>query len=414
MRVAALSDIDLLSSNITEALHSEWLVGTPYVATNKVYVTLDSTATTEVTPHRIYEAIGATTGDYPPDNPSEWSDSGATNRWKMFDGSITSQSANASSIEVEIDSSDSDVVGIFNIVSDNIELTQIVNTELLTDGDCSTDSFIKGTGWTYDGGNLEYDCSGSQTADSKLYQTLVNDSFWYQIRFTIKNYSAGNIAGLAGGVSGTNVNANGTYTQIIEAGVSTDFGLIADSDFVGSVDDISSKFVPKYENINLGTISAPDYWEYFFSPFESLEDIIWYFPVYGSSTIRIRLAEGSGLTECGLVVVGESSDVGLSQFNPTIGILDYSIKSTDSFGNTILSQGNYAKRVDLETDIQNNNVDSVQKKLSSLRGIPALYDCNNTNTEFESLIVYGFYERFDILIPNITFSVCNIRIQGLV
>ncbi len=412
MIVAELKDITSITSNVTEALYSEWLVGTSYIADNYVYVTLNEAASAEVTPHKIYKALGATTGDYPPDNPSDWSDQGATNKWKMFDGSVTSQTVFADEIEVEVDSSDTNVVGLFNMVGSEVTLTLIHDLELLTDGDCSTDSFTKETGWSY--GTNEYDCSGAQTGNSRLYQSIVSDEdFYHQVIFTISNYSAGNIAGLAGGTSGTDVAANGTYTQTILAGSSTDFGVIADVDFIGTVDDISLKFIPKYEVVNLSLLLEADYYPYFFSPFEFKQDIIWYYPLYGNSTLRVNIAKPSSDAECGLEVIGATTDLGLSQWKPTVGIIDYSIKSTDSFGNTILDQGDYADRIDVETDIDDNNVDGVKKKLTSIRGLPTLFDCNNDNSPKESLIIYGFYEKFDIMIPNVSFSTCNIRIQGL-
>jgi len=57
------------------------------------------TATAQV--HRVYESLQVgNLGNYPSMAASStwWLDTGSTNRWKMFDGSITSQTANASSI----------------------------------------------------------------------------------------------------------------------------------------------------------------------------------------------------------------------------------------------------------------------------------------------------------------------------
>lgn len=414
MQVAALKDTELDYSNVTEALYSEWLVGTGYTAGNKVYVTLNEAASAEVTPHKIYEALGSTTGDYPPDNPSDWSDQGATNKWKMFDGSTTSQTSFADEIITLTDASDTNVVGVFNMSSTEVELSLIVENELITDGDCSSDSFTKETGWTYDGGSEEYDCSGAQTGDSRLYQSItLEDGYYHQVIFTISNYSAGNIAGLVGTNSGDNVSANGTYTQIILADSTDGSGVIADVDFIGSVDDVSVKFLAKHEVIDLSLLLVADYYEYFFSGFNFKQDLIWYYPKYGNSTLRTTIKRSGADAECGLSVTGASADLGLSEWRPTTGIIDYSIKTTDSFGNTILSQGDFAKRVDIETSIQNADVDGTQKILATLRGTPALYDCNNDESSYESLIIYGYYEKFDIMIPNVSYSVCNIRIQGL-
>jgi hypothetical protein len=413
MKVATLKDVSLVSSDVSESLYSEYDYSgsTSYNSTDRVYVSYESDGVTERTPHKIYEAT-ATTTTYPPENPANWSDLGATNRWKMFDGSPTSQTiATDTDIIVEIDSSDSNVIGVLNLDATSIEIAQISNTELLIDGDCSTDSFIKGVGWTY--GALEYNCSGTQVADSILAQSkFLEHGFHYQVTFTVSNYSAGSIAGYVGGIAGDPVTANGTYQQIIEAGTTDELqGVVADLDFIGTVDDLSVLFLPKYEMIGLGSFSVADYYEYFFDEVEYKSDLVWYYPQYGNSTIRITISDT--LPECGLVVIGRSADIGLTQYRPTVGIIDYSIKSTDNFGNTILSQGAFAKRADVEFDLIQPEVDSLQIRLAGLRGIPALYDCNNDDSDFESLLIYGYYEKFDVVIPNFSFSTCNIRIQGL-
>lgn len=61
------------------------------------------TATAQV--HKIYESLQAgNIGHYPShaDSATWWLDLGATNRWKMFDGAVQSQTTNADSIDVDI------------------------------------------------------------------------------------------------------------------------------------------------------------------------------------------------------------------------------------------------------------------------------------------------------------------------
>jgi hypothetical protein len=74
----------LVDTNLVEdATHAEWNVATPYSEGDIVRVTAT---------HRLYEAIVATTGDFPPDSlGAEWIDIGATNLWRAFDGGVQSQ-----------------------------------------------------------------------------------------------------------------------------------------------------------------------------------------------------------------------------------------------------------------------------------------------------------------------------------
>lgn len=73
-----LSDSNLTSTNVPEADHAVWLVGTAYTAGQRVIVTTGD--------HSIYEAVVNNTGFNPAtDTTGKWARVGATNRWKAFD-----------------------------------------------------------------------------------------------------------------------------------------------------------------------------------------------------------------------------------------------------------------------------------------------------------------------------------------
>jgi len=59
------------------------------------------TATAQI--HKVYESLQASNlNHYPPSSPTWWLDSGATNRWKMFDTSVTSQTSATDQIVVSL------------------------------------------------------------------------------------------------------------------------------------------------------------------------------------------------------------------------------------------------------------------------------------------------------------------------
>lgn len=106
----------------------------------------------------------------------------------------------------------------------------------------TTPVWVEGTGWLLSDGSAE--CDGTQSADSDLYQDISGlvVGELYTIGFTIANYSAGNLTAYCGGTEGTDVAANGSYTQdIIYDGTNDQFGVRADLNFVGDVDDFSVK-----------------------------------------------------------------------------------------------------------------------------------------------------------------------------
>jgi len=109
---------------------------------------------------------------------------------------------------------------------------------------CTANSWTAGTGFhpAVDGSGVlveSISCDGSQVADSDLTQNVITAAGLVKVSFTVANYSAGNICGLADTEEGTDVAANGSYEQLIWADSAGVAGVRADADFVGSVDDIS-------------------------------------------------------------------------------------------------------------------------------------------------------------------------------
>ena len=382
---------------------------------------------------------------------------------------------------------------------------QTDGSEKTTNGNCSADSFTEGVGWSYDGTNDEYDCDGSQGADSKLYQDAdTDDGTDYVIVFEVKNYVTGNVAPLIGGTAGTDVSADGTYVEKITAGAAAEDGLIADSSFVGSVTNISiqeydSEVAPyvtydSLTNSNLNNVPSEswtdwvsngstnqwkmlddyvgtqserasnitieidsgksDYialfgleaieliltvydnssgspvqvdtvtvdmltqnslsWsDYFFGPIDYRTDYVYMIPIYANSTIKIEI-NNTDVAKCGMVVVGRSREIGNTLYNASIGIVDYSTKTTTAAGYTYLEQGNYAKEMDIDLTIATNRVDGVQKALAELRALPVVWIGDNEDGKYESLLVYGFFREFNIVLRGPQYSSCSLEIEGLI
>lgn len=120
-------------------------------------------------------------------------------------------------------------------------------TDLLNGlGDCTTDfADFKGTGWSYDAVNDEYDCDGSQIASTQLRENSVVSSpinKWYYFTFEVKNYSSGTLYFHVGGYdAGTAVSANGVYSgsyQVTNASSNNNVYWTGNTDFEGSVTDM--------------------------------------------------------------------------------------------------------------------------------------------------------------------------------
>lgn len=174
------------------------------------------------------------------------------------------------------------------------------------------------------------------------------------------------------------------------------------------------------ETIDLRTVSPDSGWyAYFYTPYEYGRDrILWEFPKYSAdATLTISISPRTdGESACGKVELCNGYTLGKSQWGVSVGISDYSIISTDSLGRTYLAQGAYADRMNISLMLDNGNVDYVRRKLASVRGVPSILQGNNEGmTEiYQSLIIYGCFENFDIIIPGMVKSTCSIEYKGLI
>ena len=412
MRIITLNDITLDYSSVPEdqyngspTLNGLYNAGTSYAADDIIYYTA-------TTPHTVYKSLdNSNLNNTPPDNPEKWGDLGATDRWRMFDQYVNTQTTDSTPLEVTVDASSADSIALFNLTGSSVQLTHIIDNDL---ADSLTPSF--GTGWSDDAGNTEYDCNGSQTATSKLaFNIETLNEFYYEIQFTIQNYSAGNVAPYVNNTIGTYVGANGTYTAYVLADGSSDIGIIADADFVGSIDyTLSIKLCGKRETVSLLDSRTTGWYDYFNTPLSSTNRVLWSFPKYLSATVKVQIS-GTSDVGCGILAVGTSNNIGDTEYNPDFGISDYSYKNTDSdTGNTNLQQGNFADEGSFDLWLTYSQIDFVKNTLISARGTPAIYDFNNEDTNDPYLVFYGFYEKFRITIPSYRIARCALDIQGLI
>jgi hypothetical protein len=304
MRLIKPQVLTLNSSTVTEAAHSEWLVGSTYAIGNKVYVTKTEDTLTEVTPHKIYESLtGSNIGNYPPDDTTNWLDIGATNRWKMFDDYVSSITSKATSINVNITPADkSDTIALFNVAAVSATIV----------------------------------CTSGATEIYNETSSLINEDIL-------------------------------------------------------------------------------DWYDYFFSTSELKTDLIITIPaLYLSMTVDITLTNPGGTAECGHCVCGLSQSLGQTLYAPSISINDYSTKETNDYGETYLLQRTFAKSLDAVLSLPTGKLDAVAGVLTKIRATPCVWQFNNIGTDYTSLIVFGFFRDFDLILQNFNQSECNLEIEGLI
>lgn len=136
---------------------------------------------------------------------------------------------------------------------------------------------------------------------------------------------------------------------------------------------------------------------------------------YASCTVTVTLTGSPGTdVSMGLLLIGRSRFLGDTLYAPTLSIEDYSTKETDAFGNTYLLERPYADTVSAELVLDSVQLDAVRRELARYRATPVLYDLNNADTHYESLLVFGFFETFDIKLAFFSQAYCSLRVQSLI
>ena len=151
------------------------------------------------------------------------------------------------------------------------------------------------------------------------------------------------------------------------------------------------------------------WYDWYFAPIITAPDFVLLdLPLYASASIRIRI---TGAFSIGELVLGQVADVGVATFGTQVGILDFSRKDRDTFGNSILIQRAFSKRVQYTAHVPTGSVYSAQRMLTERRALPTVYIGSEN---FPETIVYGFFRDFTITLAGPSSSDCAIEVEGLV
>lgn len=119
IRQVIIDDDKFVSSDVPETDYTAYSAATTYALDNRVIVV----GTNE---HRVYESLqNSNIAHTPLTSPTWWLNVSATNRWKMFDELMNSQTSQANSIEVTVNTGDerADTVTLLNVSAATVQVT---------------------------------------------------------------------------------------------------------------------------------------------------------------------------------------------------------------------------------------------------------------------------------------------------
>ncbi|CUI07882.1 hypothetical protein BN2497_10541 [Janthinobacterium sp. CG23_2] len=214
---------------------------------------------------------------------------------------------------------------------------------------------------------------------------------------------------------GTATTAATAVTVVTRPGSISGLGML---ELVGRQVDITLKDAPGgttvySRTVNLdGTIITSVY-DWFFVDFEQLSDfVLTDLPQhYASCELTVTVTSTTPVS-VGVLQVGQVMTAGRAAMGATAGIIDYSKKEKDRFGNFDVVEGAFSKRCNLQVLTPAAEFNKIFRAFAALRAIPCVY-IGVDQVGFEPLIIYGFYKDFSMVVAYPLHHLCNLEIEGL-
>lgn len=285
-----VTETRLTSSNVAEDDYPAWDASASYLVGDR-----------RIRNHRIWEALAANAGVDPlTDAGAIWSDLGATNRWRMFDDRVSSQTTRSGGVSVT------------------------VTPRAL----CNALALI-------------------------------------------------NCSGITASVTVTDPQGGQVYQRTVE----------------------------------LLEYGAEDWYAYFFGDYSYRSDIVIDdLPAYPIAAVAVSVASDAEAAIGGLVL-GRLRALGVALYGTSVGIIDYSRKETDEFGNAKVVKRAYSKRAEFDVAIDTARVSFVQRELAEIRAQPVVWIGEGS---IEATIVFGFYKDFSLPITGPSLCDGTITVEGII
>jgi hypothetical protein len=160
--------------------------------------------------------------------------------------------------------------------------------------------------------------------------------------------------------------------------------------------------------------SAVNHYAYCFDPIDVKDS---YFlsdmPAFPNSTVWVNLVanNGTSVVSVGAMLIGPNHLIGKGiQYGARLGITDYSKKTVNGFGDLEIVEGAFSSKASFQQWIDNTEVDSTKRLLTSVRAVPCLWRGSPT---YDSTQVYGIYRDWEITLQYFDVSLLSIDLEGI-
>ena len=113
---------------------------------------------------------------------------------------------------------------------------------------------------------------------------------------------------------------------------------------------------------------------------------------------------------CGYLACGEFTVIGLTLYQTSLGIHDFSRKERDAFGRAIINQREFTNVITYKVSIPTENIYGVSRFLAMLRATLSVYVGYHGQ---QATMTAGFFKDFEIPIEGYTDSIFTLQVEGL-
>lgn len=120
---------------------------------------------------------------------------------------------------------------------------------------------------------------------------------------------------------------------------------------------------------------------------------------------------GTAELAVGVLLVGQAREFASGvNYGARVGITDYSRKERNEYGDSLLVERAFAKRISFSLNLNAAEVDAMNSFLAEVRATPCLWIASD---RYESTVVFGFYKSFDIVISYFDYADADLELEGL-
>ncbi len=167
--------------------------------------------------------------------------------------------------------------------------------------------------------------------------------------------------------------------------------------------------------IDLDGTVIESFFDWFFEEFEPLTDaVLTDLPAqYNNCELEITLTNTSGDASIGVLKPGIVREIGATKAGARVGIISFTKKTRNDFGNLALVTRSWSKKNSLAVVTEKARFRLIYNWLASLQGRLCAF-IGTTAAGYEPMLVYGYYTDFNIDIEYAYTHLCSLEIEGVI